>query len=271
MNTNTNTNTGGDVCDSLASALPGGRGWPQKPAPSSIDETAAGAVRSEADDERMSFHESSHAVLGRWLTGVAIGGVTIVTSSDFGGLCWGPNYVRRTKFSDNDVPELCSKIGPLMPGPGESRADVADIYLHCFNRGVELVAGTEGERLFLDGEPWFAADDERQALAYASLITSSPASAAAFVAFCRVEAGSLLRQSEHIVHALASAIRTARTLNGEQVDQVISEAVTAKTVAVKRQRRDDWRRVIENAALFASPTTRFSLPVCAINFGSGQG
>jgi hypothetical protein len=55
-----------------------------------------------------------------------------------------------------------------MPGPGESRADVADIYLHAFSRVTELVAGTEGERLFLLGEPWFAADDERQAIAYAS-------------------------------------------------------------------------------------------------------
>ena len=50
-------------------------------------------------------------------------------------------------------------------GSSFGRANVADIFLHVHNQVVELVAGTEGERLFLSGEPWFAADDERQAVA----------------------------------------------------------------------------------------------------------
>jgi hypothetical protein len=57
------------------------------------------------------------------------------------------------------------QIAALMRQLGEARAAVADIYLHVFNRVVELAAGTEGEWLFLVGEPWFAADDERQAFA----------------------------------------------------------------------------------------------------------
>jgi hypothetical protein len=90
----------------------------------------------------------------------------------------GPAYDRHAKFAEtDDAPSLCEKIGPLMPAIGESRADVSDIFLHAFHRITELVAGTEGERLFLAGEPWFAHDDERQAIAYALLITSSPASA----------------------------------------------------------------------------------------------
>ncbi len=78
-----------------------------------------------------------------------------------------------------------------MPPIGESRANVADIFLHVHSRVVELVAGT-GERFFCDGEPWFAADDERKAFKYASQVTSSPASAAAFIEFARVEATGML-------------------------------------------------------------------------------
>ena len=231
---------------SLASTLSGGSGRPKKPAPATID---AASARSEADDVRISLHESSHAVIGRWLTGEAIGGVTVVASSTFGGLCWGPHYAHRAKFSEGEVPELCSQIAALMPAPGESRAHVADIFLHCFNRVTELVAGTQGEMLFLDGEPWFAADDERQAIAYASMVTSSPASAAAFISACRVEATTLLTASAHIVRAVAAELQIARTMNGAEVDRCIEQAVAAKTLSDVRQRRANWARVEANAAL----------------------
>jgi hypothetical protein len=216
----------------------------QMPARATID---SASVRSEADDVRLSFHESSHAVVGRWLTGEAIGGVTIVASSEFGGLCWGPHYTHRAKYSEGEVPALCEQIAPLMPAPGESRAHVADIFLHCYNRVTELVAGTQGEALFLDGEPWFATDDERQAIAYASMITSSPASAAAFISACRVEATTLLTATAHIVRALASELRIARTLNGSQVDICIERAVAKKSLADEKARQRQWRGVEANA------------------------
>src|SRR5260370_42444400 len=87
----------------------------------------------------------------------------------------------------------CEQIAPLMPQPGESRADVADIFLHVHNRLVEIVAGTEGERLFLPGKPWFATDDERQAVAYGSLIPPSPESAPTPGGFGRGGAAGRLR------------------------------------------------------------------------------
>jgi hypothetical protein len=234
---------------SLASPT-GASGWPKKLARAAID---AAQARSEADDVRLSFHESSHAVVGRWLTGEAIGGVTIVAANGYGGLCWGPRYVDRAKFCDDEVPELCSQIAQFMPGPGESRANVADIvFLHCYNRCVELVAGTQGERLFLDGEPWFAADDERQAVAYASLITSSPASAAAFIAACRIESAALLMASALIVHALAAELVQRRTMNGAEVDAVIESAVAAKALADEIERRCDWKAAVENAEAFVA-------------------
>src|SRR5450755_3658589 len=232
---------------SLASTLSGGSGRPKKPAPATID---AASARSEADDVRISLHESSHAVIGRWLTGEAIGGVTVVASSTFGGLCWGPHYAHRAKFSEGEVPELCSQIAALMPAPGESRAHVADIFLHCYNRVTELVAGTEGERLFLDREPWFATDDERQACAYASIVTSSQESAAAFISACRAEATTLLRQSAHIVRALAAELRIARTMDGAAIDTCIERAVAEKQFADERARRAAWKCVEASAENF---------------------
>jgi hypothetical protein len=249
---NTDMNTDGDVI--LGVDLSGGGAEPKAAAPSTI-EAASAAARSEEDDVRVCYHESSHAVIGRLVTGQAIGGVTCDPRADFAGLCWGPKY--RSKLADTDAaPSYCAQIGAMMPGPGESRTHVADVFLHVHNHVTDLVAGSEGERLFVSGEPWFAASDEREALAYASLITSSPVSAAAFVNACRAEARALLTTSAHIVHSLAAGLRIARTLNGEQVDQEISDAVAAKALSDARQRRDDWKRVEASAALFRVPSTR---------------
>jgi hypothetical protein len=59
-----------------------------------------------------------------------------------------------------------------VPSDGESRLDVADVFLHCHVRIVELVAGSVGEALFL-GEAWDAHDDRAQETALGSLICSS--------------------------------------------------------------------------------------------------
>jgi hypothetical protein len=69
----------------------------------------------------------------------------------------------------------------LMPALGESRAEAADVYQLAVNRTVELVSGTQAERLFLPGDPWDAVDDNLQA------ICSSPESIEAFVNFARAK------------------------------------------------------------------------------------
>ena len=102
--------------------------------------------RSAADDERIALHESNHAVVGRLLD-QPLGGVTCDAGDGFSGLTWGPTF--QSKFTNSpSAPSLCSRIGPLMPRPGESRADTADIFLHVHNRCTELVAGSVGEELF---------------------------------------------------------------------------------------------------------------------------
>jgi hypothetical protein len=118
----------------------------------------------------------------------------------------------------------------MMPRGGESRLNVADIFLHCHLRIVELVAGSVGESLFLPGEAWQAVDDRPQERALASLICSSPDSIEAFVNFCMVEAAALLRPREHIVRALTEELLIRRTMNGIEVDTIIMQADAAKAL-----------------------------------------
>jgi hypothetical protein len=207
-----------------------------------------GGRRTAADDERIALHEiGGHALIGR-LLGREIGGVTCEPGSDFGGLTWGPKHDRSAKFSSPDAASICAIIGSSMPGPGEPRTEIADIYLHVHSCVIELVAGSVAESLFLPGEPWPAVSDRAQERALASLICSSPDAVEAFVDFCMVEAAALLRPRESIVRALTKELLIRRTMTGAEVDQVIAVAVAAKAAEGERQRRDDWRRRETSAA-----------------------
>jgi len=124
------------------------------------------------------------------------------------------------------------------------------------NRVTELVAGTEAGRIALDGEPWFAVDDEQKAFAYASLVTSSPASAAAFIDFARVEATELLTGSKHILRTLADELRIKRTMDGAGIDSCIEQAVVAKLIDDEKRRRHDWQQRQASAASFVAVQAR---------------
>jgi hypothetical protein len=208
---------------------------------------------------RIALHEASHATTGR-LLGQPLGGVTCDAdpASGYSGRCWGPAYESRFATGD-DAPSLCAKIARLMPKPGMPRGEAADVYALVFTRITELVAGTEGETLFLSGDPWLAADDERQALAFALLITSSPAAAVALVDACRVEAAALLRSHEHIVRALADQLQRERTMDGAAIDQCIARAVAANAAEAERKRRADWQQREANALRFIAEKARAPL------------
>jgi hypothetical protein len=207
-------------------------------------------ARSVADDERIALHEiGGHALVGR-LLGSELGGVTCDPGPDFGGLTWGPAHDRRAKFSAQDAASICAKIGPVMPGPGEPRTEVADIYLHVHTRVVELVAGSVAESLFLPGEPWPAISDRAQERAIASLICASPDAIEAFIDFCMVEAAAMLRPRENIVRALTIELLIRRTMTGAEVDEVIAAAIAVKATKDECQRRLNWKLVTESAASF---------------------
>jgi hypothetical protein len=205
--------------------------------------------RSKADDERVAIHEAAHATIGR-LLGQPLGGVTIVPGDGFSGRCWGPKFESRFASEHDAAPLLCERIAPMMPQPGEARDDIAPIFLHCYNRAVELVAGSIGEDIFLAGPAWDASDDRKQERAFAALVASSREAAEAFIEFCRVEAAALLRAHQHVVGALTKELLARRTMTGEEIDEVIAQAIAEKTLADEHARRAAWKRAMESAASF---------------------
>ena len=115
-----------------------------------------------------------------------------------------------------------------------------------------MVAGSVAEALFLPGEPWPADSDRAQEHALASLVASSPESIEAFIDFCMAEAAALLRPREHIVRALTKELLVRRTMTGDEVDEIIAASVAAKSVADEQQRRCDWQKREQSAALFVA-------------------
>jgi hypothetical protein len=207
--------------------------------------------RPEDDDNRIAHHEAGHAAIGRQLHGTPLGGVTIDPGEDYAGLTWGVLFDRRLKFAEDRAPSLCQQLAGQMPSVGEDRSAWADIYMHCFHQIVELCAGTESERLFCEGEPpWFAASDETQAYHFASLITSSPEATEALIGACRAQAVALLKESAHIVEAIAAELLIRRTLDGGEIDAAIEGAVAARGLKIEHLKRVDWRRRERSAAAF---------------------
>jgi hypothetical protein len=206
---------------------------------------ASGVGRSELDDWRTALHEAGHVVVGKAI-GLEVAGCTIVPGDGFGGLTWGPFFDRTMLSFDNDVPDLCEKIADLMPGPGEPRADVADVYEHVHSRVVDLCAGTAAETLLHPAcAPWIAHSDVRKARATASIICSSDSAVDAYLAFGLAEAKALIEQHRAAVWAIAEALMVERTLNSEQIDTIIANAPVFA-------RRAAWIGVLENAATFTA-------------------
>jgi ATP-dependent Zn protease len=116
---------------------------------------------------------------------------------------------------------------------------------------IELVAGRVGERVFFpDREPLPAESDFIEATAFASVISSSLSSASALVSFAEAEAEALIRAHMGVVEAIADAMAEQGTLDGEQVDQIISDAVAAGMLAAERKRRREMQARAERAEKF---------------------
>jgi hypothetical protein len=207
--------------------------------------------RSAGDDWRVALHEAGHVTVGRVL-GQEIGGATIVPGDTFSGLTWGPTYVRSELNDSNEpVPDLCSKIAHLMPGPGESRAAVADIVANSHYRVIELLAGTAAETvLYQDDPPWDAVSDLRQARAYAKLICSETA-VEAFLAFAMQEAIAIINEHRALVLAIATALaeNPHRTLFGIEIDDVIARTVASEKLAIEKLRRARWAVVLASVEI----------------------
>jgi hypothetical protein len=209
------------------------------------DELIASLGRTEEEDERIAVHEAGHAVCAR-LLGHPLGGATVDPDPNgkYGGLVWGPRHsVAYGKDDDgDDVPELCDNPRDLMPQDGEPRSDAADVYLHALNRCIELVAASVAERLLLEGEPVPSVSDIEHTIKYAPLVCRSPEAAERFIRLCETMADDLLRPHGDVVIVLSTVLRIKRTLNGPEIDEVISDVQTRKALAIEQQRRADWRK-----------------------------
>jgi hypothetical protein len=200
---------------------------------------------------RVATHESGHAVVARCLN-MPLGGATIVAGDNYSGMCWGPNG-KPSKLGGSDP--LCVQAQALMPPVGESRADAAEMLVHAHARVIEILVGSESERLFCpDAPPLEARQDQHDAEQFARLMCIHPDAVADFVAYARHEARALLAEHAPVVRALAEALLAEGTLTGERIDVVIAQALVRADQAAERKRRAAMAQMAENARLFAAYT-----------------
>jgi hypothetical protein len=232
-----NMKSGEDVF-SLASTTGGGAR--PKLAPSHFPD------RTPEMDLRIGLHESGHILCGKAF-GFPVALATINPAGGYGGMV--SASADSSFLSPEHVADLCARVRPLMPQIGEPRADGNEFYAHAHFRTVELLAGTEAERLFhTDDPPLRAEHDLQEARSFAGIICTSPASIDAFIEFARVEARAMLADHRHVVLALATRLVERRTLDGTEIDAIIAQAVAGKELADERARRAGWKRTETNAA-----------------------
>ncbi len=204
-------------------------------------------------DRRVAVHEASHAFTARF-SGLPLGGCTVQPAPDgsYSGLCWGPGSAK-SRYSSEAI-GLCQDITALMPGPGERAGDAAELFVHARNRCLELAAGSAGEEALLSGLPLVAHDDQKQAEAYAAIFCRTPAAITAFLTYAHAEAIALLSEHRSTVLALADALIEHRTLNGEQIDAIITSTLAKAELAAEKERRERWQRTVASARIFEAST-----------------
>jgi hypothetical protein len=149
-----------------------------------------------------------------------------------------------------DASDIRKILQPLMPKAGEDRSEKADVYQSVLDAVTELMAGKVAEKMLLEGEASFAADDRRQAAELAALICKTPQAIEAFIVFSERQALDLLSEHVTVLMSLQIVLRIRRTMSGEEIDRAIATALAAEASAIERIRRKRWQRVIENAASF---------------------
>jgi hypothetical protein len=197
--------------------------------------------RSHDDDERIAVHEAGHVVAGR-LLGHEIGGVTVSPANGYEGLCWGIGHAQALAQGRGDASDVREVLAPLMPKPGEDRSALSDVFGNVYAKGIELMAGRAAKRMLLEGEPVTPVDDLRQARELAMLICSSEESIETFISHCDVAAWDLLLPYGDVLMALSIVLRIKRTLDGTEIDKIISDVEARKAVAVELRHRADWRQ-----------------------------
>ena len=121
----------------------------------------------------------------------------------------------------DDMLDLVKRLLPLMPSPFASRDPVAIDILNVHHQVISLVAGIEGELLFVGESLPCTGHDIEQARMLAKLVCRSPRSIDAYIEFCQVEARNLLVQHRELVNTLADRLIERRELDGAEIQGVI--------------------------------------------------
>ena len=77
------------------------------------------------------------------------------------------------------------------------------------------------------------------------LICTSGEAIQAFIAFCDIAAGDLLLPYGDIMMASSIVLRIKRTLDGGEIDKIISDVQARKAVAIEGERRKQWQVTVE--------------------------
>jgi hypothetical protein len=216
-------------------------GGGHQPEVDEYDELLAALGRTYDDDVRIAIHEAGHAVAAR-LLGHPLGGATVDPGPGYEGRVWGERHVEAFAQGRGDAANVREVLAPLMPKAGEDRSSISDVFGNVYAQCIELMAGRAAEAMLLGGEPVPPADDLRQARELAMLICRSEEAIERFIAHCEVAARDLLYAYGDVVIALSVVLRIARTLDGAEIDKIISDVEARKAVAVEHRRRADWRK-----------------------------
>jgi hypothetical protein len=155
------------------------------------------------------------------------------------------------------VPGESEKLGEIlkywMPETGAARAEAegAPILLRSQAAAIELLAGTESERLLFAAERPFAAEhDVREARVFAAIFCCSPRSIDLFIKYARREANALVNANQNAVRAVADALVEKGTLDGTEIDSAIAAGVALGGLIADQSRRAEWLQTLANAKTF---------------------
>jgi hypothetical protein len=213
------------------------------------DQLLAALGRSEEHDDRIAVHEAGHAVAAR-LLGHPLGGATVDPGPGYEGRVWGEHHAEAFSQGRGDASDVRGVLAPMMPKAGEDRSSVGDVFGNVYAHCVELMAGRAAERMLLGQEAAPHADDLRQARELSLLICSSEEAIETFIAHCDVAARDLLMPYGDVVMTLSIVLRIKRTLDGGEIDKIISDVQALKARAIEHRRRADWRKRELTAASF---------------------
>jgi hypothetical protein len=141
-----------------------------------------------------------------------------------------------------------------MPRAGEDGLEFAAPWIaHVASRVTELVAGFCGERVGgYDGAGEAGSSDLAIAQVYAASI-AAPVAIDTYLDFCRRSAEAILRHHWPAVLALATELDAKGTLDGAEIDQIITEAEFQVARAAELSRRKKWAEIIESAEKISIP------------------